>query len=106
MKKLRLAVEELRIDTFETVGWSARHGGTVLGQSVVETVAMANRTQAATCPASCAASCNTCDYNTCNHFEGCSFECVPTLPMQATCRDSCRVCQVTDTTDTVTIGVK
>jgi hypothetical protein len=84
MKKLRLELDELRVDTFSTSGATSGEGGTVRGYNVTRgpsydepcepigpdyTEGCPPHTQGATCAASCYGTCyNSCYgscYNTC-----------------------------------------
>ena len=97
MRKLKLQLEDLRIDSFTTTG-SRKEKGTVYGeQCTCQTActcpgcptcdASCNGTCGGTCAATCNASCyGTCDYScdggfscyqTCNHYSGCTpYDCV------------------------------
>jgi len=86
MEKLKLNLDELKVESFELLPQQSNQQGTVYGQ-VPQTQA-----PAATCSQSCNETCNTCNGNTC--LGSCVNTCGATCA--ATCAESCAAtCTVT-----------
>lgn len=100
MNKLRLKLDDLRVDTFSTIPFAGEAGGTVRGHEpessyfqpcqsydvpceVDYTDGCPPYTMAATCAGTCAQSCNSCYYscqNSCGNT--CAATCDPCYPIE------------------------